>query len=772
MDNWLRVMKPNSKISKKHQMSSIYLAFSNKLKNFILVVAKLQVSSNTLGMISTIVTPTVIGIIGIKTYKIIFALWPVTRSTLGWQPPTFLGGIRIVLVSPLAFYIVACLAVYFFLWGRFLHRRWLSRTLLFLLPLIALPLFKGLWFWLGMNRGQLTGIESTWTHQVVHVYWDALTNLQFLFVMYRADISFLFGYTLLAALALSITPSRWRRLVHSLFICFSVLILTVAGLELAHYLKTGLNGTASMLFYFIENAGDMWSMMNSEFNRKTIVAMLIPPSFILLSPAFVRLAVKDIWFNRQQNQSLFDSGKVVWPILLILILVPHRIDQQNTIDQEYARLRGNININIGLDLLFRTSYPTGTFEKGEALRQAATGLEFVTTARTRHLNVVIVLLESVRASATSIYNPLLQNTPFLNDLSKKSLVVDKMYAITPRTSSAWVSVLNGAYPGTNSALMYWINQEAKNPTFASLPRLLRKTGYKSAFFTPTHLAYENEAQLIANMGFDKITSEKDYGDTPYEHVNAWGFEDKVMIDPILSWVDTQRKSNNPFLLTVMTNVGHQNYTIPSSWNRQEFTSSDNEDYSNYLNCIAYIDDFLKQLFNEFQRRGIYKDTIFFVLGDHGDSFGEHNTKLRALSMYEEALHIPMIVFAPSLFSNSKLINAPRQQVDILPTIADMLGFSIKDDLLPGISLLRDNPKDRALYYGSVLDEVSIGMRTGSRKYIYNFDSAPMEVFDLEQDPYELHNLAGEITEEEVHSVKNQMLKWYGATRVSMTGWKR
>ena len=117
-----------------------------------------------------------------------------------------------------------------------------------------------------------------------------------------------------------------------------------------------------------------------------------------------------------------------------------------------------------------------------------------------------------------------------------------------------------------------------------------------------------------------------------------------MIDPILSWVETQRKSNNPFLLTVMTNVGHQNYTIPSSWNRQEFTSGDNEDYSNYLNCIAYIDDFLKQLFNEFQRCGIYKDTIFFVLGDHGDSFGEHGTKLRALSMYEEALHIPMNSF--------------------------------------------------------------------------------------------------------------------------------
>ncbi|TRW94361.1 LTA synthase family protein [Candidatus Methylobacter oryzae] len=762
-------MRPNTTLSKKQGMALIYQSFFNTLKNFILIIAKLQVSNYTLGMIGAIVIPTAIGIIGIKTYKIIFALWPVTRSTLGWEPPTLFGGMRIVLVSPLAFYIGACLAVYFFLWGRFIYRHWLNWALLFLLPLIALPLFKGLWFWLGMDREQLTGIESTWTHQVVHVYWDALTNIQFLFVMYRDDISFLIGYALFATLAVSITPNRWRRLMHSLFIGLSVIILAVAGLELAHYLKTGLNGTASMLLYFIKNAGDMWSMMGSEFNWKTIAVIAIPPSLIVLSPVFVRLTVKDVWISRQQDLTLFDAGKLVWPILLLLILVPHRIDQQKTISQEYARLRGNINLNIGLDLLFRPTDPIGTFEKGEALRQAAINLEFIPTANTRRLNVVIVMLESVRANATSVYNPSLRNTPFMNDLSKKSLVADQMYAVTPRTSSAWVSVLNGAYPGTNSALMYWSNQESKHPTFASLPRLLRKSGYQSAFFTPTHLAYENEAQLLSNIGFDKIASEKNYNGTLYEHVSEWGFEDRAMINPILSWVDSQQEANSPFLLTVMTNVGHQNYKIPSTWNRQKFTDSNNEEYSNYLNCIAYIDDFLKRLFNEFQRRGLFQNTIFFILGDHGDSFGEHGTKLRALSMYEEALHIPMIIFAPSLFSDGESIVGPRQQVDILPTIADMLGFSIRDHSLPGISLLRDNPKDREIYYGSALDEVSIGMRKGSRKYVYNFDSAPMEVFDLEQDPLEQHDLGGEISEEEAHSVKNQMLMWYGATRVSMTG---
>lgn len=60
------------------------------------------------------------------------------------------------------------------------------------------------------------------------------------------------------------------------------------------------------------------------------------------------------------------------------------------------------------------------------------------------------------------------------------------------------------------------------------------------------------------------------------------------------------------------------------------------------------------------------------------------------------------------------------------------------------------------------------MRKGSRKYIYKFDSAPMEVFDLGKDPGERHDLAGEISEAEAFAARNRMLKWYGATRISMT----
>jgi hypothetical protein len=208
------VSEPEAKpeTSRGYCMNISYREFFKKQKHFILTVAKLPVSNDTLGMVSAIIMPALIGIIGIKTYKILFALWPVTRSTLGWEPPTLFEGIRIFLVSPLAFLAVAYLAAYFVLWQRLSIRRWLRAILLFLLPLIALPLAKVLWT--GIKGENLTGIESSWAYQIVHVYGDALSDIQFLSGIYRTDIFFLVGYGLLSILALSVVPNRWRAIVN------------------------------------------------------------------------------------------------------------------------------------------------------------------------------------------------------------------------------------------------------------------------------------------------------------------------------------------------------------------------------------------------------------------------------------------------------------------------------------------------------------------------------------------------------------------------------
>jgi arylsulfatase A-like enzyme len=73
----------------------------------------------------------------------------------------------------------------------------------------------------------------------------------------------------------------------------------------------------------------------------------------------------------------------------------------------------------------------------------------------------------------------------------------------------------------------------------------------------------------------------------------------------------------------------------------------NEKHERYLNCMHYIDGYIRDLVQELRDRGLLDKTVFVVLGDHGETFGEHGSFLRADGLHEELLQIPMIIRLPS-----------------------------------------------------------------------------------------------------------------------------
>jgi lipoteichoic acid synthase len=117
-------------------------------------------------------------------------------------------------------------------------------------------------------------------------------------------------------------------------------------------------------------------------------------------------------------------------------------------------------------------------EKQQAAEPAPFDYGISTTAATwPSRNVVIVMLESVRASSTGLYDSKLGNTPFLRELAGLGAMVEEIYAVAPRTSSAWVSIMHGAYPGDSDTLFLWGGLEEKLARTSSIPRTLRQYGY-------------------------------------------------------------------------------------------------------------------------------------------------------------------------------------------------------------------------------------------------------------------------------------------------------
>jgi len=338
-----------------------------------------------------------------------------------------------------------------------------------------------------------------------------------------------------------------------------------------------------------------------------------------------------------------------------------------------------------------------------------------------------------------------------------------MYAVIPRTAAAWLSILYGIYPSSNDLLDRWSMVPGGQARFKSLPKLLSEQGYATGWITATNSDFEHEQALINGFGFQWVQSGNTLAPPGLHPVNYDGFEDSIMVEPALSWASQQSAAGHPFFLAMMTNVGHDPYSFPSSWKRISFGTG-NEKLENYFNCLAYIDAVLQDLIQGLDRHGLLKSSIVLILGDHGEALGEHGPRQHILAPYDEALKIPMIIYADGLIPPGSSINGLRQELDILPTVLDALGMQSEHLFVPGTSLLKPESADRKLYFSTSFYHGTLAMRTGPIKYIYNFDRTPTEVYDIEKDPAEQHDIAESIPESKRKDVVFDMLVWQERVR--------
>jgi arylsulfatase A-like enzyme len=387
------------------------------------------------------------------------------------------------------------------------------------------------------------------------------------------------------------------------------------------------------------------------------------------------------------------------------------------------------------------------------------------TVKTRQANVVVIMLESVRAISTTVHQPSLPTTPFLEKLSKNSLMVADMSVVYPRTNGAWMAILGGQYPLTIEGVTRWTAENKRQRRVHGLPFLLGEQGYATAFFTPTDLNFLDEIDVVRALEFEHIVSDPELRKDGDKRTNYLGGADESMIDPILEWSAAQQKAGRPFLTAIMTNVGHHPYKTPETWKKVQFPGVTDERLNDYYNCLLYIDGFLDKLIQGYAKLGLRDNTIFVILGDHGQSFGEHGLRQVYNGLYQEGVQTPALIYAPGMPELKGVIGGARQQIDVLPTVLDLLGYTAQGGRLPGVSLLSPPDPQRNLFMSTSMDASALAARQGSLKYIYRYDRNPMEVFDLSTDATESRPLA--VPEEQLAHMKREMLEWKAKSELSM-----
>jgi lipoteichoic acid synthase len=389
-------------------------------------------------------------------------------------------------------------------------------------------------------------------------------------------------------------------------------------------------------------------------------------------------------------------------------------------------------------------------DAGAAVEHPAVGTRLVWTPRTERRNVVLVHLESIRARSVTPYNQKLKTTPFLDELAKKSLLVERAYTIIPNSLKASISVNCGIEPSLRAA----VEAEPGGIPAPCLACLLKGQGYRTVFFQSASENFMYFGDQAKNLGYKEYYPVETMDTEGFERSNYFGYEDEVMLKPSEEWL--KKHGEKPFVAEYLTSTGHHDYFPPTRYKHEVFVEDDK--LNRYLNSVRYLDFFVKNLIEQYKKLGLYENTIFIIFGDHGEGFGEHGRYVHEDNPYEESLKIPLIIHAPWRFQQGKRAEELANLTDILPTVLDLLGYEVKDGRYPGYSLLRPLPEERTLFFSCTNREKCLASIKGHEKYIYHYGDQPDELFDLSVDPFEKRNLLDERAEE-AGKRREELLAW-------------
>lgn len=568
----------------------------------------------------------------------------------------------------------------------------------------------------------------------------------------RSDLLFNLGYALLWVGLFAVARrglARW--IVVGVFHAVTILVALIMTSAHQFYGVTGSALDAPTILFFLSSPGEIGAIIFSEITPSLIVLVLVTLLYALFGPW---LLIRSLGRWRAWPRGGFGTPTTPWLgfagavmvacALFSLALLPG--GGPGGASETFAR---DAFVNVAMS---EVGGPEGGIPYADAKKvreSLPTETKLEPSEETRKRNVVIIHLESTRARSVTPYNQDLKTTPFLDELSKKSMFAERAYTTVPHTTNALVASICGIEPPTRLQT----SSVGDDIPGRCLPQLLGDEGYKSVYFTSSVQTFERRPEVVKQMGYEEFYPVETMDKKGFQKANYFGYEDDVMLEPSKKWLE--QNGDKPFVATYETITPHHQYLAPNRYGRKDF--ADDETLNNYQNTVRYVDFFVKNLIEQYKSMGLYKDTVFVIYGDHGEGFGEHGRSQHDNVIWEEGVKIPLMILDPARPEGEK-IEKPVNQLDILPTVANLLGYGITGGKYPGYSF-SELPEDRTLRFSCWYENECLASLKDNKKYIYNYGNEPDEFYDLSKDPLEKDNIIDEITPEEIKDRREALLEW-------------
>ncbi len=410
-------------------------------------------------------------------------------------------------------------------------------------------------------------------------------------------------------------------------------------------------------------------------------------------------------------------------------------------------------------------------------------------------NVLLLVLDTVRARSMSVYGYERRTTPVLDDWSQRGVVFESAMSTAPWTLTSHAGMFTGLWG-------HELNTDRSgilDDRFPTLAEVLRAQGYATAGFVgnlvfttrETGLArgfehYEDftlgagEAISSTSLGSALVTNDWIRNAVGYHEVANRKRAGEINAD-FLDWLDGEDK-DRPFFAFLNYFDAHEPYLPPARFANAFGTEpgGDRGPYAHHRNhaghadwwklspdqvaheqaqydaAIGSLDHEIGRLFDALRARGLMDNTVVIITSDHGEHFGEHRIFTHGNNLYLPQLHVPLLIAGPGVQSSRRV--AESVSLRNLPnTVLDLAGVT-SPVRFPGASLVRfwradgqpHRPEDAMLLSlfpspGSELHPTPAAkgpMRSiieGPYHYILSGDGGE-ELFNYRADPEELHNL--------------------------------
>jgi arylsulfatase A-like enzyme/Tfp pilus assembly protein PilF len=376
-------------------------------------------------------------------------------------------------------------------------------------------------------------------------------------------------------------------------------------------------------------------------------------------------------------------------------------------------------------------------------------------------NIILITLDTTRADRMGFLGSKRGLTPNLDALASQSVVFTRAYSHVPLTTASHATILTGTYPQFNG-----VNDFGKPllPKVPFLPDLLHARGYQTAAFVGSLVLDPIGGTAPGfDRGFDTYDAgfrSRRKGEDRYSTLERRAGEVVARATRWLTKRNAAPSRKNPFFLWVHVYDAHDPYDPPQPY----ATRYAKEPYDGEL---AYVDASLGKLLATLRSSALFDQSLIIAMADHGEAFGEHGERSHGIFLYDETIHVPLILKLPAEQAPTRRITTRVRLVDVAPTLLQSAGVAIPAEV-QGESLLKiiepssrlasvqataTQPSalqaplaapDRPAYAETDYPRRAFGwsslrsFRTG--KYLYVKSPDP-ELYDQSLDPAAHHNLA-------------------------------